>query len=183
MAGRDEFPFSSEDDEMVNIAGKQEAIYRDSRDNLGDEEEANNDEEEKKHDEGEEKQINMVSKNVKIDDDKEYWLGHTGASCHVTNDETKITKLSNSTSDRVIVGDQQKCKVVKKGELLTATMDGSSLLLKTVRVVNKIGKNIISIGVLLEDGGKMYAEGREMIVEYKGATLVFYKNAKDGLII
>ena len=64
---------------------------------------------------------------------------------------------------------------------MTATMDGSSLLLKTVRVVNKIGKNIISIGVLLEDGGKMYAEGREMIVEYKGATLVFYKNAKDGL--
>ena len=45
----------------------------------------------------------------------------------------------------------------------------------------RLKKNILSIGVLLEDGGKLKGGKHDMIVDYKGILLKFRKNHKDGL--
>ena len=49
--------------------------------------------------------MNVVSQYVHPDDDKELWLGDSGASCHVTKDEYRISNLFESKGDKVIVGD------------------------------------------------------------------------------
>ena len=174
---REEFPHSSEDDEVVDVEWFDDMIYLDSRDSSSETIDLEfNDES------GNDNQVNMVTKCEDHDMGKgEWWLGDTGASCHVTNDERKIMKLVPSANDRVIVGDQRKCEVTKKGQLLTLTEDENCLLLMDVRVVSEMGKNILSVGALLDDGGKLKGGKNEMIVDYKGILLKFRRNHKDGL--
>ena len=172
-AAKEEFPYSSDDDEVVSVDWLDEMYFKDARDGSSD----GIDLEFKDGN-----QVNVVSKCDDHDMGKgEWWLGDTGASCHVTYDENKIMRLMDTKQDKVIVGDQRKCEVTKKGELLSITEDENCLLLKDVRVVNEIGKHILSIGALLDDGGKLKGGKNDMIVDYKGILLKFRKNHKDGL--
>ena len=105
--------------------------------------------------------INVIfTENVEVNnvhDDKEWevWLGDTGASCHVTHTDNNLFNTVKGTNDKIVVGDQRKCIVMKKGDLvLRQTEEGLGLPLEDVRVVHEIGKNILSIGTLLRNGGK-----------------------------
>ena len=175
-----EFPNSSEDEEYVTVDWIDDMFFRDSRDSnslagaeLEDRSEINSNE------------VNMATKNwdekAEPTDDYEWWLGDTGASCHVTNDELRITKLVETANDKVIVGDKRKCSVTKKDNLVTTTNDGNCLELNGLRVVPDIGKNIVSIGILLDEGGKVHGDEKQLIVENQGSILTFRRNTRDGL--
>ena len=84
--------------------------------------------------------------------------------------------------DKVIVGDQRSCDVLKKGSItLTSEETNNTLKLRNVRIVKSIGKNIISIGTLMKDGGIMEGYEEVMTIDIKGTKLDFTKNEIDGL--
>ena len=85
-------------------------------------------------------------------------------------------------NDKVIVGDQRQCEVEKKGTLHLETIKHETCItLNDVRVVKEIGKNIISIGKLLKEGGKLYGDKYTLIVEVYETRLTFHKMKEDGL--
>ena len=128
---------------------------------------------------GNEKEVHQnEDKNKK----EEYWLGDTGASCHVTYDDNKMMSFQSCDKDKVLVADKRRCAVEKKGDLILKPInDQSEIILKGVRVVKKMGKHIISIGKLLADGGKLKGSGKIMEVFYQGKKLTFRQRAIDGL--
>ena len=128
-------------------------------------------------------EINVISQKVyEVEENDEVWLADTGASCHVTFNAAKIVNIKKTDNDTIIVGDKRKCNVTRKGDLMLSFKNGENCIkLKDVRVVDQIGKNIISIGTLLNDGGKMLGTDDALTVKYKGVTLKFKRNEKDGL--
>ena len=117
-----------------------------------------------------------------LEDDYESWLADTGASCHVTYNDDKLHNVMSNGRDKVIVGDQRPCEVSKKGNLTLISEENDKLLkLLNVRIVKAIGKNIMSIGTLLKDGGIMEGNERTMTIKIIGTKLIFEKNEIDGL--
>ena len=112
----------------------------------------------------------------------ETWLADTGASCHVTSNKELMTNVDDTNKDNIIMGDQRKCKVAQKGSLTFMTTDIKQYLtLNDIRVVKEIGKNIISIGLLLKQGGRLEGDETHMRVTINDVQLTFTKNEKDGL--
>ena len=125
-----------------------------------------------------EMEVNAVDND---DEEWETWLADTGASCHVTNHDTLLIDEESDGGDKIIVGDKRRCSVDKKGTIILTAKDDSNVILTNVRVVKEIGKQIISIGTLLRDGGTMTGSGNWMKVTVNGATLTFTRNKVDGL--
>ena len=124
------------------------------------------------------------NKQQEVNDDQnwEIWLADTGASCHVTNYDGGMINESESKNDKIVVGDQRRCEVTKRGDLNLETRTGKECVtLESVRVVNEIGKNIISISKLLKDGGIMEGSGSTIEVKINGVNLIFKKDKQDGL--
>ena len=127
-------------------------------------------------------QCNTIENAKAIEDEWEIWLADTSASCHVTNNSIRMTNRTNAEGDRVVVGDKRKSKVEMKGDLnlLTKTLK-DHVALKNIRVVKEIGKNIISIGKLLCDGGELSGSDNVIKINIHEVTLTFTKNVEDGL--
>ena len=102
----------------------------------------------------------------------EKWLGDTGASCHVTGNENDLINPTENISQNVIVGDGRKSVVTTSGGL-KLLQEGSTkeIAVNDVKVVPKIAKNIISIGLLLRDGGTMKGDGNSISIQYKGTNI------------
>ena len=112
----------------------------------------------------------------------ETWLGDTGASCHVTSNDHNMMNLMEGDNDRIIVGDKRKCDVQGKGDLMLRSKQNKYLIeLKNVRVVPSIGKNIISIGALLKEGGIMEGTNETLMIHINNVTFCFEKKQSDGL--
>ena len=121
--------------------------------------------------------------NVMTDEDDKWetWLGDSGASCHVTYDDSCLTNGVNGENDRVVVGDSRRCMVTKKGDLQMKSMNDNCVGLANVRIVKEIEKNIISIGRLLKDGWILKGSGNKMVLTTADSKLTFNKNQADGL--
>ena len=44
-------------------------------------------------------------------------MADTGVSCHVTYEDKHMTSITNNRNDKIVVGDQRKYKLEKKGDL------------------------------------------------------------------
>ncbi len=86
----------------------------------------------------------------------EKWLGDTGASCHVTGNSVAMTNATTNGVQAVVVGDGRRNSVKKSG-LLDLIPEGTTntIQLQDTKVVPNITKNILSIGLLLKEGGTM----------------------------
>ena len=131
-----------------------------------------------------EEEGDLVNNMTEEEEEYEIWLGDTGASCHVTREGSMMTNVVKGSNDNVIVGDERRCRVTSKGDLRLETVDkitNGALTLTNVRVVPEIQKNIISIGLLLQDGGELKGINGRLVVEYLGILLTFERSHRDGL--
>ncbi len=109
-------------------------------------------------------------------------MGDTGASCHVSSTAIGLTNNGNPCRASVIVGDGRSCSVTMNSDIKLQVNENSTVELYNVRVVEKMDKNIISIGQLLKDGGTiMKGSGDTLKVKYQGVVLNFQRSMKDGL--
>ena len=92
----------------------------------------------------------MVSKEEMKKDvlDNDTWIGDTGASCHMTNDDAELFDVK-TTSDSVTVGNKSKLVATKIGKLRATIVhkDGTTvdLVLNKVKFIPELGYKLFSI--------------------------------------
>ena len=112
----------------------------------------------------------------------EKWLGDTGASCHVTGNGSAMLNTTTKGTQSVVVGDGRRNQVKESGAL-NLILEGTNhkVQLQDTKVVPDITKNIVSISMLLQEGGTMTGDKDAIKIKYKGNKLMFRKSEKDGL--
>jgi hypothetical protein len=112
----------------------------------------------------------------------EKWLGDTGASCHVTGNSVAMNNTTTKGVQAVVVGDGRRNSVKKSGSInLVPEGTTNTIQLEDTKVVPNITKNILSIGLLLKEGGTMTGDQDNIKIRYKGNNFVFKRSTKDGL--
>jgi hypothetical protein len=79
------------------------------------------------------------------------WLIDSGATVHVTSDDTGMADTKPSQQQVVVIGDDTSLKREKKGTIKLANEKGQTLILKNVLHVPSFGKlNVISVMSLMK---------------------------------
>lgn len=84
--------------------------------------------------------------------DMKSWIIDSGASFHVTPYRECFAKYCGGRQGVVYLGNNYACEIAGVGDVLLMLSDGSRFMLKNVRHVPQIKKNLISTGLLDDDG-------------------------------
>lgn len=76
------------------------------------------------------------------------WIVDSGASFHVTLHREWLSTYNNGKNGRVHLGNNYACDIVGKGNIKFTYANGSSFVLKNVRHISKLTKDLISTGHL-----------------------------------
>ena len=80
------------------------------------------------------------------------WVVHSRASFHATPDRKHFHDYVQGDFGHVRLGDDKPCKIIGMGTLFLKQQNGNQWLLKEVRHVPDLKKNLISIGQLGGEG-------------------------------
>ena len=80
------------------------------------------------------------------------WLVDSGASFHATPDKKHFHDYVQGDFGQVRLGDDKTCKIVRMGIVFIEQQNGSQWLLKELRHVLDLKKNLISTGQLGGEG-------------------------------
>ena len=80
------------------------------------------------------------------------WIIDSGASFHVTLYKECFAKYYGGRQGVVYLGNNYACEIAGIGDVLLMLSDGSGFMLKNVRHVPRIKKNLISTELLDDDG-------------------------------
>ena len=80
------------------------------------------------------------------------WVVDSGASFHATPDRKHFHDYVQGYFGQVRLGDDKPCKIIGRGTIFIKQQNGNKWLLKEVRHVPDLKKNIISIGHLGGEG-------------------------------
>ncbi|CAL9235463.1 unnamed protein product [Arabidopsis halleri] len=86
------------------------------------------------------------------DDFKEKWIMDTGCSFHMTPRKDWFIELNESGAGRVRMANDTYSEVKGVGSIRIKNEDNSTILLKNVRYVPAMSKNLISLGTLEDQG-------------------------------
>ena len=104
----------------------------------------------------------------------------SGASFHATPDKKYFHDYVQGDFGQVCLGDDKPCKIVGMGKVLVKQQNGNQWLLKEVRHVPDLKKNLISTGQLGSEGCVTIFTDKDWKVT-KGA-LVIAKGEKVGTL-
>jgi hypothetical protein len=82
-------------------------------------------------------------------DGTERWLADTGATTHITTNDTGMTNVEN-VSVKVLVGDGKEVVCRKRGDI-TIYNGNETLQLRSVLYTKQFAKNIVSVGQILKN--------------------------------
>ena len=89
---------------------------------------------------------------LSVDNISESWVVDSGASFHATPDRKHFLDYVQGDFGQVQLGDNRPCKIVGMGNVKIKQRNGNIWLLKEVKHVPDLGKNLISIGQLASEG-------------------------------
>jgi hypothetical protein len=89
---------------------------------------------------------------LSIDNISESWVVNSGASFHATPNMKHFLDYVQGDFEQVHLGDDAPCKIVGMGNVQIKQKNGNQWLLKEVRHVPNMRKNMISIGQLASEG-------------------------------
>jgi hypothetical protein len=89
---------------------------------------------------------------LSVDNISESWVVDSGASFHATPDRKHFLDYVQGDFGQVQLGDNRPCKIVGMGNVKIKQQNGNQWLLKEVKHVPDLGKNLISIGQLASEG-------------------------------
>jgi hypothetical protein len=89
---------------------------------------------------------------LSVDNISESWVVDSGASFHATPDRKHFLDYVQGDFGQVQLGDNRPCKIVGMGNVKIKKWNGNQWLLKEVKHVPDLGKNLISIGKLASEG-------------------------------
>ncbi|KAK3004505.1 hypothetical protein RJ639_018768 [Escallonia herrerae] len=107
---------------------------------------------------------NMVSSNERtyddlclsatVDDNSKVWYVDSGASIHCTPHRDCFSNYVHGDYGHVTVGNRYRCSIVGKGKVEIKLSNGGTLVLKDVRHIPELQKNLISISGLDHDASR-----------------------------
>ncbi|KAG9450355.1 hypothetical protein H6P81_010320 [Aristolochia fimbriata] len=102
----------------------------------------------------------------------ENWYIDSGASFHCTSHKEWFCDYIKGEFGHVIVGNGQKCKIEGRGIIHLKMNDGGKLILKEVRHIPDLQKNLISVNKLDQEGHKITFENSSWKVSRGALTLI-----------
>ena len=81
-----------------------------------------------------------------LDNTSDYWVVDLGASCHATPHRRLFHDYVQGDFGNVLLGDDEPCKIVGKGKVRIKLNNGNDWLLKDVRHIPAMKRNLISTG-------------------------------------
>jgi len=89
---------------------------------------------------------------LSVDNISESWVVDSGASFHATPDRKHFLDYVQGDFGQVQLGDNRQCKIVGMGNVKIKQRNGNQWLLKEVKHVPDLGKNLISTEQLASEG-------------------------------
>jgi hypothetical protein len=125
------------------------------------------------------KEIALVgSKSQEGLQDRNLWVGDTGATCHMVCDDSKLFDFE-SINDEVVVGDGRPLRVEKIGKLKVhfANSSGelSEFIMDKVKFVPSLRMNLFSLVVGIKKGWKLESDGDKLILSKQDHQILFNK--------
>jgi len=111
--------------------------------------------------------------------DKNAWIMDLGASQHMTPNRDWFETYEPS-SEKVFMGNNHLCKVAGMGSVKIKFHDGKIRMLRGVRHIPDLSKNLISLGSLEEKGCKFQSDGGVLCVS-KGALTIMRGKRVESL--
>ena len=137
-------------------------------------------EEEEHHNTREDQGLLSTSNTDTIDDHT--WIGDTGASTHMTNDDQGMYDCEKVDKQFINVGNGEKLKVVKRGKKrCTIEQKGGQVVhvvLENVNYVPKLTYNLFSITQTLNKGWKITNDGVKIILTQGRTQIKFDRTFK-----
>ena len=99
------------------------------------------------------------------------WIFDSGASFHVTSCREWFDTYTEVLDASVMLGNRSICKIAGMGNIHTAFENGQKFVLKDVRHVPKVKKNLISVGQL-DDAGYHVTFGNQAWKLLRGSLVV-----------
>jgi hypothetical protein len=89
---------------------------------------------------------------ISVDNVSESWVVDSGASFHATSHMKHFIDYVQGDFGQVHLGDDAPCKIIRMGKIKIKKSNGRQWLLKEVRHIPDLSKNLISIGQLASEG-------------------------------
>ncbi|KAF6135927.1 hypothetical protein GIB67_006819 [Kingdonia uniflora] len=109
---------------------------------------------------------------LSCDDVNKSWIVDSGPSFHATANVGFLTNIVKGDFDTVFLVDKSARNITGKGNARLLLPSGGTLVLHNVRLVPKLGRNLISVGKLADDVGYECTFGATFWKVTKGAMLV-----------
>lgn len=77
------------------------------------------------------------------------WVLDSGASFHATSSKKAFTNFKEGVFGKIFLGDNKECEIVGKGDIVLNLKNGSNWILKDVRYIPLLKKNLISVSQLI----------------------------------
>ena len=115
-----------------------------------------------------------------IHDSRKEWVLDSGCTFHITPDKNVLFNLQEGDGKKVLMVNNTQCKVKGIGKIRITNDDGTIIILKDVRYMSDMSRNLISYG-MLEKSGCNYRDGDFTITFYKDGQKVITSKYENGL--
>jgi hypothetical protein len=117
---------------------------------------------------------------LSVDNISESWVVDSGASFHATPHRKHFLDYVQGDFAQVHLGDDVPCKIVGMGKVKIKQQNGNQWLLKEVRHVPDLRKNLISIGMFVSEGCiSIFTDNMWKVIK---GSLVIEKGEKVGTL-
>ena len=115
-----------------------------------------------------------------IHDSRKEWVLDSGCTFHITPDKDVLFDLQEGDGSKVLMANNTQCKVKGIGKIRIINEDGTKVILRDVRYMPEMSRNLISYG-MLEKSGCNYQGGDFTITFYKDGQKVITSKYENGL--
>lgn len=81
--------------------------------------------------------------------DEDTWYIDSGASSHMTNNESSVIDVVKCNKDSVFAADGKKMNIIGKGDIRKKLADESELIIKNVEIIPSICANLLSVSQIV----------------------------------
>ena len=110
------------------------------------------------------------------------WVMDSGCTFHMTPRRDWLYDFRKVNGGKVLMGNDNACEIIGIGSVKFRMWDGSYKVLENVRLVPKLRRNLVSLG-MLDASGCSYRSENGVMKALKGAIVVLKGVLKHGLYI
>ena len=108
------------------------------------------------------------------------WVMDSGYTFHITSRQDWLYDFKAIRGGKVLMGNDHTCELTEIGYIRFKLWDGSYKILKHIRLVLTLRRNLISLG-MLDTKGYTYISKKGLLMVMKGALVVLKGSLKQGL--